>query len=75
MDWREEYNRRLVPVEEALTLVEDGDLVAIPIAGPRVLPRALVKRALDFDRVELRLGNPLADPGFLKAEAKETFGL
>lgn len=75
MDWREEYSRRLVPAEEAMMLVEDGDLVAIPIAGPRVLPRALVKRAEDLDRVELRLGNPLADPGFLKAEAKATFGL
>jgi 4-hydroxybutyrate CoA-transferase len=75
MDWREEYKRRLSSVEEAMELVRDGDLVAIPIAGPRVLPRALVSRVDGAGRIDLRLGNPLSDPGFLKAESKDRFGL
>jgi 4-hydroxybutyrate CoA-transferase len=75
MDWREEYKRRLSSAEDAMELVRDGDLVAIPIAGPRVLPRALVRRADGAGRIDLRLGNPLSDPGFLKAEAQERFGL
>lgn len=75
MDWREEYKRRLFPVDDAMQLVESGNLVAIPIAGPRVLPRALVKRAESLDHLDLRLGNPLADPGFLRADAGDKFGL
>lgn len=75
MDWTEEYKKRLTSAEDAMELVEDGNLVAIPIAGPRVLPRALVQRAEQLSRVELRLGNPLSDPGFLRADASDKFGL
>src|SRR3989304_1868270 len=38
MDWREEYQRRLTTAEEAMMTVEHGNLVVIPIAGPRTLP-------------------------------------
>src|SRR3972149_4390857 len=41
MDWREEYKRRLTSAEDAVGIVEKDDLVVIPIAGPRGLPRAL----------------------------------
>jgi 4-hydroxybutyrate CoA-transferase len=75
VNWREDYKRKLTSAEEAMRLVEDGDLVAIPIAAPRVLPRALVKRAGDLEHIELRLANPLSDPGFLRADAAQTFGL
>jgi 4-hydroxybutyrate CoA-transferase len=75
MDWREEYKRRLTSADEAMELVQDDNLVVIPIAGPRVLPRALVQRAQKLNRVNLRLGNPLSDPGFLRAEAGDRFGL
>lgn len=75
MDWRDEYKRRLCSDDEAMQLVKAGNLVAIPIAGPRVLPRALVKRAESIGRIDLRLGNPLSDPGFLRADAGETFGI
>ncbi len=43
MDWREEYRRRLTSAEVAVEAVGDGYLVVIPIAGPRVLPHALVR--------------------------------
>jgi hypothetical protein len=43
MDWREEYNRRLTAAEDAMKLVRPGNLVMIPIAGPRVLPGALFR--------------------------------
>jgi len=38
MDWREEYKRRLTSAEDAVGIVEKGDLVVIPIAGPRCCP-------------------------------------
>jgi 4-hydroxybutyrate CoA-transferase len=75
MDWREAYKKRLCSADDAMELVKPGNLVAIPIAGPRVLPRALVTRAESIGQIDLRLGNPLSDPGFLRAEASDTFGL
>ena len=56
MDWREEYQRRLATAEDAMCIVERGDLVAIPIAGPRTLQAALFKRAQEIGGIELRLG-------------------
>ncbi|HSP54244.1 MAG TPA: acetyl-CoA hydrolase/transferase C-terminal domain-containing protein [Dehalococcoidia bacterium] len=72
-DWREEYRRRLMAAEDAMKLVERGNLVMIPIAGPRVLPGALFQHCTTNDVViDLRLGAPLTDPGWLLGHA-ETF--
>ncbi len=65
MDWREEYNRRLCSADEALTEVNPGDLVMIPIVGPRALPQALYRRCQEIGPVDLRLAAPLSDPGWL----------
>ena len=59
MDWPEEYKRRLASAEEAMTLVKPGDLVFIPIAGPRVLPGALYRHCTENDCViDLRVALP-----------------
>jgi 4-hydroxybutyrate CoA-transferase len=73
MDWREEYRRRLMAAEDAMKLVTPGNLVMIPIAGPRVLPGALFRHCTTRGVViDLRLGAPLTDPGWLLGHA-ETF--
>ncbi len=74
MDWREEYKRRLTSAEDAMKLVEAGDLVLIPIAGPRVLPGALYRHCTENGiAIDLRVGAPLTDPGWFQAGHEETF--
>ncbi|MEO8456927.1 MAG: acetyl-CoA hydrolase/transferase C-terminal domain-containing protein [Chloroflexota bacterium] len=73
MDWREEYKRRLCTVDDAMQIVQAGNLVMIPIAGPRVLPGALYRRAQETGPIELRLSSPLSDPGWLRGENAELF--
>ena len=50
MNWREEYSRKLVSAEEAVSIVESGDRVVIP---PAQQPLQLVK-ALSVRRSELQ---------------------
>jgi 4-hydroxybutyrate CoA-transferase len=45
--------------------VKAGDLVAIPIAGPRTLQAALYRHCQAAGPIELRLAAPLTDPGWL----------
>lgn len=75
MDWREEYKRRLSSLEDAVSIVAPGDLVVIPIAGPRVLPRAIFDRCKNHGPIDLRLSAPLSDPGWLQADWQEVFRL
>jgi 4-hydroxybutyrate CoA-transferase len=73
MDWHEEYKRRLMAAEDAMNLVRPGNLVMIPIAGPRMLPGALFRHCTASGTViDLRLGAPLTDPGWLLGHS-ETF--
>jgi 4-hydroxybutyrate CoA-transferase len=75
MDWREEYKRRLSSADDAVKEVRAGDLVAIPIAGPRTLPRALFQHCQSTGPIDLRLSAPLADPGWLQAGYEATFSI
>lgn len=73
MDWREEYQRRVCSAEDAMRIVQPGNLVAIPIAGPRTLQAALFKHVQATGGIDLRLGAPLTDPGWLRGESAELF--
>jgi len=74
MDWREEYNRRLAPAEDAMKLVKAGDLVVIPLAGPRVLPGTLFRHCTGNGvSIDLRVTTPLADPGWFQPGHEQTF--
>jgi 4-hydroxybutyrate CoA-transferase len=75
MDWRQEYKRRLTSAEDAVKVVDEGDLVVIPIAGPRVLPHALFRHCRELGPIDLRLSAPLSDPGWLQADWQEVFRL
>ena len=56
-----------------MTEVRQGDLVVIPIAGPRTLPRALFRHCQEMGPIDLRLAAPLTDPGWLQDGWQETF--
>jgi acyl-CoA hydrolase len=72
MDWREEYKRRLTSAGVAVKAVGECDLVVIPIAGPGVLPHALVRH-----RQRARERIAVAHPDFraeLRREAERVLG-
>ena len=73
MDWREDYKRKLCTADEAMQAVNRGDLVVVPIAGPRALPPALFRRGQELGAIDLRLAAPLSDPGWLQADWQEIF--
>ena len=74
MGWRDEYKRRLASAEDAVKVIEAGDLVVIPIAGPRVLPRFVFDRCQALDQpIDLRLSSPLTDPGWIRADWQQLF--
>jgi 4-hydroxybutyrate CoA-transferase len=75
MDWRDEYQRRLASIDDAMKIVERNDLCALPIAGPRALPAALFRRGQEVGGIDLRLSAPLTDPGWIQAGLEETFRL
>ncbi len=73
MDWREEYKRRLASADDAMQEVQSGNLVAVPIAGPRTLQAALFRRVQAVGPIELRLGAPLTDPGWISGNHADAF--
>ncbi len=73
MDWREDYNRRLVSAEEAMSIIQKDDLVMISIAGPRALPGMLFQHAKELGGIDLRLAAPLTDPGWLQEGWQQAF--
>ena len=73
MDWREDYKRKLCTADEAMQEVNRGDLVVVPIAGPRALPPALFRRGQELGAIDLRLAAPLSDPGWLQTDWQEGF--
>lgn len=60
MDFYEEYQRKLMTPEQAVALVQDGDLVGYSEHAlyPHTLDEALGKRANELNNVALRITNP-----------------
>jgi 4-hydroxybutyrate CoA-transferase len=74
MDWREEYKRKLGSAEDAMKAVRQDDLVAIPLAGPRVLPGALFRHCTENGvSIDLRVTTPLTDPGWFQPGHEQVF--
>ncbi|MBI2305602.1 MAG: acetyl-CoA hydrolase/transferase family protein [Chloroflexi bacterium] len=74
MDWREDYQKKLVTAEEAVKIVRSRDRVVIPIGGePTLLPHALAQRAGELEDVELLLCLPMNDFGFWREEVHDSF--
>lgn len=57
-DWRDDYARRQYSADDAMQLIEDGDLVALTILSPEALPAALERRVAQLDRVDIRFISP-----------------
>src|SRR5713226_5138579 len=56
--WRDDYKARLRSADDAMQLIEDGDLVGLTILAPPALAVALLKRGKALERMDLRLLSP-----------------
>lgn len=71
-NWRDDYQSRLKTPEQAVEIINEGDLVSITILCPAPLVAAFVARAQKLGRVDFRTlapGNPdLFNPAAFKGE-------
>ncbi|MFH0768095.1 MAG: acetyl-CoA hydrolase/transferase C-terminal domain-containing protein [Chloroflexota bacterium] len=75
MNWQEEYKRKLVTAEEAVSIVKSGDRVAISLSGsePIALEEALTARVGELRDVEIRCSVPSADNLWFQPGWEESF--
>ena len=74
MDWQEEYKRKLVSADEAVTLVKSGDRVEISIfPTPSLLPPALHKRRASLRGVETVMPEPVYPMPWFEPGYEESF--
>ena len=74
MDWRDEYQRKLVTPEEAISTVKSGDRVFTGInEQPVALSEALSARLVDLSGVEIRMANALVDYGWFESGWEDHF--
>jgi 4-hydroxybutyrate CoA-transferase len=57
-NWRDEYRSRLKGLDEAMEVIQEGDLVRLTILAPGELTAAFQKRAKALSRVDIRLIAP-----------------
>ncbi|MDP6452838.1 MAG: acetyl-CoA hydrolase/transferase C-terminal domain-containing protein [SAR202 cluster bacterium] len=66
MTWRDEYAGRLASAEEAVSIVESGDRVVIPLTEqPMALVAALIARGPELSDVTISISTPGFDVGAL----------
>ncbi|MSQ32894.1 MAG: 4-hydroxybutyrate CoA transferase [Dehalococcoidia bacterium] len=74
MDWREDYQRKLMTAEEAVRLVRSGDRVAIALlSDPEALLEALAARLGEVHDVEILQCTPIVDPGWFDPAYAQSF--
>ncbi|MBI4321566.1 MAG: acetyl-CoA hydrolase/transferase family protein [Chloroflexi bacterium] len=76
MNWTEEYQKKLVSPEEAVSVIKSGDRVVVPLASePMALGLALAARAAELRGVEIYIGGPTRDLGWYDEWARDAFDI
>ena len=76
MGWQEEYKKKLVTAEEAVSMVKSGDRVDFPLdnsGGPVVISEALAARLGELEDVEIHVCTPGIDFGWFQPGWEESF--
>ena len=74
-NWEEEYNKKMVSVEEAARVVKSGDRVVFPNIFTGVTPAAIIARKDELKDVEIQVMSPPFDPGWFREDMSDTFKL
>jgi len=76
MDWRTEYEKKLVSAEEAVNFIKSGDRVAFSInEQPVALSEALTGRITNLSGVEIQVSNPFMDFGWFEPGMEDFFNI
>ena len=76
MNWRQEYEQKLVSAEEAVKIVQSGEKVSFGFPRqPTLLTAALAARSEELQDMEMLLENPRVDDGWLQPEKKGSFNV
>ncbi len=76
MSWQDEYKAKCVSPEEAVKIVESGNIVAIPVATEvQALSRALMNRGNELKNVNVLLRMPRCDFGWLGGDVGDAFNV
>jgi len=76
MDWHDEYRKKLVTAEEAVSIIKSGNRVAFSLdskGGPVVLSEALAARLGELKDVEIEVCTPVIDFGWFQPGWEESF--
>lgn len=77
MDWREEYQSKLISAEEAAKLVRSGDVLAIggSTDQPKIMQQAIFARRNELSDVKVFHMCPVSDPGWITPGAEDSFSV
>lgn len=76
MDWRAEYQRKLVSADQAAKAVKSHDRIVVPLTGePVSLYPALIKRASELQEVKLIVAVPRQEWDFFKPGLESSFSV
>ncbi|MBI4308514.1 MAG: 4-hydroxybutyrate CoA-transferase [Chloroflexi bacterium] len=74
MDWKSDYQRKLMTAEEAVRLAKSGDVVCLPTGrDPRALCTALAARREELRNVRLVFQTVVRDYAWSQPESREAF--
>ncbi len=72
-EWKEAYKRKMVSAQEAAKIVNSGDVVVLPFAGPVKVAQALAERKDELRNVYLEINAPSVDPGWFQPGWEDSF--
>lgn len=76
VNWQEDYKRKVVSAEEAVSVVKSGDYVVTPLPDqPAILMEALAARAPELKNVTVQVSATSIDPGWAEPDMKDSFNI
>ena len=58
--WKEEYKRKCMDISDAMSLIENNDLVSLAVLAPGELSAALYTRSTELEQLHIRTLAPTA---------------
>ena len=74
-NWKNDYQEKLITLDQAAKLVSSGDHIVIPNGYLGEMPYALAARAGELRNVTIDVCAPVGDPGWLQPGMEESFNI